>query len=445
MSTIGERDATWAQPRWRNGVPDLLLRAALPATALLLFGGFALLWASGEHGVYFRLLRFLAADPFRFPFVDTHAVLSAAECHRRGIDVYVYNPCDVLLRPHAFTPLWLSIVPGFLGTADTTAVGSVLDVLFLLSLAVLFRPRARGEVLICGLAVFSTAVLYAVERGNNDIVVYLLILASLALLKRGQSHRFFAYSLFLFAGLLKYYPLVLLALALRERGRALAIVVAGALLALTAFLLFYNRAVLEALANIPAGSYFQVTFWALNLPLGLAAAAGLSGAARGGVGLLLLLALVAGLLLTARRNCRRLAAAPIDWREPEMACLVAACLVVPFCFFAGQSNLYRGIFLLLAVPGLLRLQGAAESAARVWLQRLTAALILALWGGFVQHALQFAAPGSSLFPAAIVAQCIFWLAYQLLWWWLVAGLVSLAFLWSQTLPPLQVAPAWWRR
>ena len=92
MSTIGQGGAAWAQLRWRNGAPALLLRAAVPAAALLLFALFALLWASGEHAAYFRVLRFLAVDPFRFPFVDTHAVLSAAECSRRGIDVYVDNP-----------------------------------------------------------------------------------------------------------------------------------------------------------------------------------------------------------------------------------------------------------------------------------------------------------------------------------------------------------------
>ena len=53
----------------------LARRLALPAVMLVLFGALALLWEGGPHQLYFDALRLLGVEPFRFPFLDIHAVL----------------------------------------------------------------------------------------------------------------------------------------------------------------------------------------------------------------------------------------------------------------------------------------------------------------------------------------------------------------------------------
>src|SRR5437763_771477 len=100
-----------------------VLRLAVPVGALVVFAGFAVLWLAGWDAAYFGIQRALGTNPFRFPFLDTHALLSAAECRRQGIDVYLQNPCDALGRVHAYSPLWLSLIPRFLATGDTMVVG----------------------------------------------------------------------------------------------------------------------------------------------------------------------------------------------------------------------------------------------------------------------------------------------------------------------------------
>ena len=95
----------------------LAYRLAIPIGVLCLYAIMAGLWLSGAHSLYFGTLRLLGVEPFSFPFLDTHAVLAAAECGRQGIDVYLSNPCDVLGRPHVYSPLWLAIVPGALGSS----------------------------------------------------------------------------------------------------------------------------------------------------------------------------------------------------------------------------------------------------------------------------------------------------------------------------------------
>lgn len=164
----------------------LAYRLAIPAVALLLFGGLAVLWRWGPHAVYFTSLKLFGFEPFRFPFLDGHFVLAAARCQRLGIDVYLLNPCDALGRAFTYSPLWLSITPGFLDTSSTTAVGLGLDLMFILSLAIVIRPATLGEVLILGLAALSPMTIYALERANCDLVIFLLVVGGCTL---GQAPR----------------------------------------------------------------------------------------------------------------------------------------------------------------------------------------------------------------------------------------------------------------
>ena len=111
-----------------------------------------------------------------------------------------------------------------MGVQATKRVGLSL-VLFILSLPVVLRPRTFRDIFLLGLAALSPMTVYALERANNDLVVYLLIVCASALLVVSRLYRLCPYALFLTAGLLKYYPLVLLLLlaprtaAARDFGR----------------------------------------------------------------------------------------------------------------------------------------------------------------------------------------------------------------------------------
>jgi hypothetical protein len=110
----------------RGAASSLAYRFAIPLGLLCLYAIMAGLWLSGAHPLCFGVLRLLGIEPFGFPFLDTHAVLAAAECRRQGIDVYLSNPCDVLRRPHGYSPLWLEILPGSLGSGATRWVAAAL-------------------------------------------------------------------------------------------------------------------------------------------------------------------------------------------------------------------------------------------------------------------------------------------------------------------------------
>ncbi len=98
-------------------------------------------------------------------------------------------------------------------------VGTSLDLVFLLSLAVVLRPQTVRELFILGAAAISPMAVYALERANNDLAVSLLVICGAIVFNAPRPFRLFSYGLFVAADLLKYYPLVLLALIARERRR----------------------------------------------------------------------------------------------------------------------------------------------------------------------------------------------------------------------------------
>jgi hypothetical protein len=401
-------------------------RLAIPIGMLCLYAIMAGLWLSGAHSPYFDALRLLGVEPFGFPFLDTHAVLAAAECARQGIEVYLSNPCDVLGRPHFYSPLWLAIVPGFLGTSATGWVGASLDLLFLLSLAFVLRPRTARELLILGAAAVSPMTVYALERANNDLVIFLLVICGAMLFTFPRRYRLFSYGLFVAAGLLKYYPLVLLVLAAREGRRDGLVIAAAVILALVVFAFAFYPELSLAAARIPAGaSYFTDAFSARNLAFGFAEALG-KGVARTLIAGSLLAALSGVAIARMLRTVRMLGREQLDWASRESQFLVIGGLLVAACFFAGQNIGYRGILLLPVLSGLVSLHRSVEDReVRRFCGQMIAAALFVMWGEFIRRALHTIispVPGEGLNSRAEV---LFWVGRELVWWWLVVGLAAL--------------------
>lgn len=416
----------------------LLYRSVLPLVALALFAAFALLWADGRQAIGIAALRLLGVEPGPFPFLDTHAVLSAAECQRHGVDVYLTNPCDVYGRVHVYSPLWLTLVPRGVGVAATPWIGVTLDLLFILALAALIRPRTRGELAACAIAVFSPTTLYLLERANNELVIVLLAIGAGLLLSRARGWRLVSYALLVGAAALKYYPAVLLCLVARERRRDAVLVAGGAAITLALFVVGYRDLLGQALANIPRASYYTDSFSAQNLPFGLATGLPMLGDPRPFA--LALFALMAGLALVWLRRAAGLlaAAAGLDWSTPEARFAAIGGLLLTACFFAGQNVDYRGVYLLVALPGLLRLRADAPPAARRLLSRLIAVALFQMWEECFRRGLLAALAAQPGDRAAMV----FWVVRELLWWWLIAGVAAVAICHLMRLPLLRDGPRW---
>lgn len=401
-------------------------RSIVPATvATALVVLCAALYLSGDRDLYVWLLNELGAAPYTFPFLDTHAVLSAVQCHSLGIDVFATNPCDVFGRIHVYSPLWLSLSVLPLTVAWTPAVGLILVIAFLLSL--LFLPAGRGwwQVGAITLATISGSVAFALERANIDLVVFLFAVAVMRLVSLRLVLRLLGYGLALLAALLKFYPGVLLLTAARERLGVFIAIGMTALVTLAAFTLSDLHDVLRVLASIPTTSYFDTyAFGARDLPFGLAEAFGWSKTAAA----VLFVVLVCGVIGIALRMSLS-SPLPDDLAaltEAEATSLLIGCVLVLACFFTAQNTLYRGIHFLFVMPALTALASTSKARQSHRLPVTATVLILLLmdWEPLRRH-VSPAVLRAGL-PAGYLPLMNFylWLLREAIWWWVIAVLTA---------------------
>ncbi len=398
----------------REAGPDVRTRYLVPGLAAMLFAVFIVLYVNGSPS-YFLILNAIKAHPFSTPFLDTRFVTAQAECWQRGVDVYATNPCDPLGRLQDYSPLWLRL--RFLARPDswTPVFGLGVALVFFAALfAMPWRLPGGFDGAVSVLSVVSWSTAFAVERGNTDLLMFAAAVAFAHLLTRSAWARSAGYALVLGAGLLKFYPLVLLGLALRENRQRIWLVggLCGAVL--VAFFAGFHAELSRIGANMAAGN-FGGMFGARTLPFGTVELWRLSRPADGGGGTMLV---AWPMLVVMSVECLRQAAMrgrdpalrrmleQVDARSRSLL-LVGAVLCVG-CFFAHQNIGYRAVLLLLAVPGLLELvRVAPEGPARVGYRLTCALVVVALWGGDAGRTMAG------------------WLVVQLAWWWIVCVLLSI--------------------
>jgi hypothetical protein len=384
--------------------------------------------------------------PLQHPFADWEWIPSAIECWTKGVDVYLDNTCSHFFINATFnySPLWLRIT--FLRFADdwTNIFGLAFAALFFLSLALLPPPRTRLDFSISLLATISSATALAVERANTDLIMFLMIIASVWACGLWLPFRLAGYGLITLAGLLKFYPFVALIIAIRERPAVFAAVALTAATALCALVFSYHDEMLRMARNLPAASYFTLQFSVNNLPGGLGIAASNVAAkllrpdatSIKAIGSLVykisLLLLIAQALATAvwfGHRCRlHYAVGQLTTREADFL-LVGAALICG-CFFAGQSVIYKGIFLLLPVPGLLALSHHSPwKLARLAFRSTCVAIVFVLWFPFIEACVRIVDLGKR--PAYLSNEApdnpvgyVLWLCDELAWWWIIIVLIA---------------------
>ena len=407
----------------------------LPVGGLLLLAAACALYMVARP-VYMSLMARVMFIPFQTPFLDLDYLLNTVTCWQRGVDVYAANPCDQLGRAMTYSPLWLRMDFLAIDRSWSVPLGLGLAVLFCLSLALLPPTRRWRDLAIIGLAAVSSPAVFALERGNIDILIYLAALAAGLAATRPGPVRMGGYVLLLLMGLLKFYPLAGLLVVVRERlaaclGLALA---AGATLA--GFLLAYGDELARMAPNIPHAVYFSEMIGAVQLPRGLGEAlspiitalAGPGAAAAIAASPVLMLATAVPLVAFAAAvalwlavpAAHRRAVAALPPRQSALLLIGAAMIVA--CFFAGQSIGYRGILLLLVLPGLLLLDrpDVPPPLRQVGYHTVMAILIVMFR---VMVVTSLASLGVN--PLFWALSSIIWIGGQLLWWWIVAVLLGL--------------------
>jgi len=380
------------------------------------FGLLAAIRLIAGFSAYRAIGKIWGIDLWEFPFLDTDTVLSAVRCANQGIDIYVANPCDPLARVFDYSPAWMAlrIFPMTLGWL--WPIGALVGIGFFGALWLMPGARTRGGAWLIALGVVSSASLFAVERANNDLVLFLLAAGAATLALRSGAIRYLGYALALLAGLLKYYPMTLMAIAARERPVKLLAVTAATLVVVALFVVVAQGDLARALHLIPTGGYFGDMFGSITVGGALAERGMIPSEARGVVrwgmtGVAMIVALVWGLRGDLAERLEGLSRA-------ERAFLMVGALLIVGCFFSAQNIGYRAVHLILTLPALLALRD----------RRMVVFALAILWSEGWRHLLRQI--GKALGPQALdITTWASWLLRETFWWWLVTFLLAAIVAW----------------
>jgi hypothetical protein len=396
-----------------------VLHYGAPALAILVYAGYGLLYV-WDPDAYQALLAGLGIRVWPYPFLDLESVLTAIDCTRQGADVTLPNAC-MGGGMFQYSPLLLQASALPIGVASRVPLGVALDGLFLLSLFALPKPKNTTGFLLLLLASLSSSTLFALERANFDVAMYLMVVLGACLVATGPRARLFGYADIVLAAALKFYPAAAMILAFREPPRRFLFAVAATTALGLALVASQWQLLGHVMPRLPQGNPFIDIFSATSLPLGLAVLAN-GGDEHSGLGLgvrilatFLLFGTCVGLAVRLAPGIR-LDLRALDRKTLDL--LVAGAAIIALCFLAAKNVHYRAIFLLPTLPGLWAL--ARLNSAHAGRYRFaTRVVVFLLWSEFfrmaIEHLLAPILGESGTFPFRLS----FWLLRELLWWWLV--------------------------
>lgn len=370
---------------------------------------------------YPEVLETLGLSFHRQWFLDSYAILAANDAATAGVGTPEINPLDVLNRPHVYSDWWLGLRWLGLTRDDNFLFGGLYVMVFLAVALAGLRPATNRAALFLAAVLLSPPCLIALQRANNDLVIFALLGAGVLALRSAVTPARLAVfgALVVVATGLKYYPLVAagaLLVALPWRRSTLGIFLLTLVAALVV-LASERGSIGRGLFELPQTIYQfgAAVLWrdlGLDRPMMAALAVGL---------------LAAGAFLCVRQKTT--AGLADGSRGPEgerLMFAVGACLLLG-CFLAGTSYIYRWIFGLWLWPWLWREAAAGRGPAR---------LALGLWLASIWAdgalCLLVNTTGFSYRPAfgwRMATQSLTWVLMALLAGWLWEGFIAQARQW----------------
>ena len=135
-------------------------------------------------------------------FADWSVILNANICQEKGFDVYLDNPCDQWNRKHVYGEILLNIpfitkYPKFY----FVILPIIFNYLFVYIVVSFFNFRNKIEYLTMFLFLLSAPVILAIERANNDIIIFIFVV----LITKNQK-LLLNYLLLILVAVSKFYP-----------------------------------------------------------------------------------------------------------------------------------------------------------------------------------------------------------------------------------------------
>ncbi|HUC52693.1 MAG TPA: hypothetical protein VMR90_01525 [Candidatus Cybelea sp.] len=294
------------------------------------------------------------------PFLDLRSITSGLKTVQHGGDPLIANPRDPLRRTMNYPRIWLHLF-AWMGINDSNLwmVGIAFCGLYLVGVSWLILQTQRAlDAVILLVAGLSLSALFAIERGNSDLLIF-----SLVLLGCVSKNKYFKLAAFFTAAVLKIFPIAtLLADILRRPLRKSA---AGIAFLAAAFALFAWE--WRDLRAIKASTPVSTTL-SFGLPVLLAQAHYLSP-------IQVALGLFAMVIILTAAWLARPAIEQSALESTSGGMFVIFGCVYLFSFVIASNWDYRLIFLLPTLPFVL--DSARDRRSKTWAIVYVGALLLA--------------------------------------------------------------------
>lgn len=318
-------------------------------------------------------------------FLDSRQFAWASESYAQGYDPLIENPVNPKGQQLNYPRIWHLLFALGINESHTNIIGSIVVILFFIGVGVFWFYNKFDNLtyFILSIVILSPSVMLGIERSNIELVLFLIISLALTINYYSSISALF---LFIFASMLKLYPVFGFVYLLKENKRRFWILFLSAL----GILIIYGLLTLDDLIHVYkttprlVGSSFGINVWWMglrhsrffNLPISDSLALFLKVLSY----ILAFLILAATLYFSMRQKGAGL------YKQGQYidAFRIGAGIYIG-CFLLINSHDYRLIFLIFTIPQLVAwLRDKEKGISLVPLVTLTA-MLFSLWSFFVMR------------------------------------------------------------
>ncbi|MBI5676145.1 MAG: hypothetical protein HZC48_10035 [Nitrospirae bacterium] len=360
-----------------NWVKPLLFLSTviLLATAIILFVFFQNVWLLRKWNI--------PIDPPGFH--DSRQLAWAAEAYAQGYDPLMKNPVNPRGHQLNYPRIWHLLFALGINESHTNILGSIVVILFFIGIGIFWFHGKFDNLtyFILSIIILSPAVMLGIERSNIELVLFFILSLALAIDYYSNISALF---LFIFASVLKLYPVFAFVYLLKENRKKFWTLFLSALGLFMIYAVFSFNDFMQVYKTTPklVGSSFGINVWWMGLRnsrfFGLPISDSLALFLKVISYLLAFLILFSSLLFSMRLKNGE------QYKQGQHlnAFRVGASIYIG-CFILMNTHDYRLIFLIFTVPQLatwLVNKGKVISLAPLV---TLMAILLSLWSFFIMH------------------------------------------------------------
>jgi hypothetical protein len=280
------------------------------------------------------------------PFADMRTVQGALLSEEMGFDPQVTNPGDPWLRAMNYPQIWIWIAKLLQFDNETNFIIFVCAYVlaYIVCCFLLLRNAPSPYVL---LAIFSGAPLLAVERGNNDLLVFVLLFAGI-----GLSEGYFRAVTILLAAVLKIYPFAAFFTLVKKPKILIPLVVI-----IAGYFVFDMGELMKLQAGNTAFTDPASAFASYGIDTNTKNIQGIFGGQSDATYALVKYALILVSLVLIALIARIKALSPTSPSAFKSDLFIAGGSIFFFTYLTSSNWDYRLVFLLLCMPYILSIQG----------------------------------------------------------------------------------------